>query len=239
MQNQNEAAAQKRRRIIALVVMGLLLILCVVLMITNGKDVIRFFKEPEKLRIWIEGHGIWGKLIYVFCMIFQIILAVIPGEPLEMMAGYAFGAIPGTLLCMGAASVGSLMVFMLVRKYGMRVVELFYPAEKIENLKFLKTSPKRTVLFTFIFVIPGTPKDLLCYFAGLTDMKFVHFLLISSIGRFPSIITSTLSGDALGTQRYIHAVVILVIVAVVSLLGLLIYRFVCKRHERREKVTQK
>ncbi len=229
MQQQNPSS-RKRNRIIALTVMGVLLGALILLVYLHGNTFVSFFKEPEQLRLWIEGHGIMGQLLYVLCMIVQVVVAVIPGEPLELMAGYAFGAIPGTLLCLGAATVGSVLVFLLVRRFGMRFVELFYPAEKFENLRFLKTSPKRTILFAIIFAIPGTPKDLLCYYAGLTDMKLRDFVLISSLARLPSIITSTLGGDALGTQRYIHALIILGIVLAISGLGLLIYRHICSRN---------
>ncbi len=221
---------RRRRQILAISVFVLLMAGLTAIFITHGKTLVHFFKEPEHLRVWVESHGLLGKLIYVLCVIVQVVIAVIPGEPLELMAGYAFGAVPGTLLCLFASAVGSILVFLLVRRFGMRFVELFYPAEKLENLRFLKTSPKRTVLFAVIFAIPGTPKDLLCYYAGLTDMKLKDFILISSLARLPSIITSTLGGDALGTQRYIHALIILGIVLAISGVGLLIYRHICKRN---------
>lgn len=227
---QSNPSNRKRNRIVALVVMAVLLAALALLIGTKGEKLYHFFKEPEQLRLWIESHGILGQIIYALCVIIQVVIAVIPGEPLELMAGYAFGTVPGTLLCLGAATIGSILVFLLVRRFGMRFVELFYPAEKLENLRFLKTSPKRNVLFAIIFAIPGTPKDLLCYYAGLTDMKLRDFVLIASLARLPSIITSTLGGDALGTQQYIHALVILGVVLAISGVGLLIYRHICKRN---------
>lgn len=222
-----------RRQILAITVLVLLLAGLAIIFATHGKTLVRFFREPEHLRLWVESHGLWGKLIYVACVVLQIVLAVIPGEPLELMAGYAFGAISGTLLCLGASALGSVLVFVLVRRYGMRLVELFYPVEKLENLKFLKTSPKRSLLFALIFAIPGTPKDLLCYYAGLTDMKLLHFVLISSVGRLPSIVTSTLSGHALGTRAYVQALVIFGIVLAISGAGVLIYSWICRRNNQK------
>lgn len=236
MTQDRETAVRRRRRILAAVVTGILIAGIGAVLVTHGKVLWRFFREPEKLRLWIQNHGFLGQILYVLCMVLQIVLAIIPGEPLELMAGYAFGTIPGTLLCMGAAALGSMLVFGLVKKYGMHVVELFFPAEKVENLKFLRTSPRRTVLFTIVFAVPGTPKDLLCYFAGLTDMKWSTFFMISLFGRIPSILSSTLSGDALGTQRYIHAIVIVAVVLVLSGLGLLTYHLIC-RHQK-EKSTE-
>ena len=87
-------------------------------------------------------------------------------------------------------------------------MEVFFPADKLEKLHFLlHTSPKRTALFWLIFTVPGTPKDLLCYFAGLTDLPWGTWLLIATVGRLPSIVTSTVGGSALGEQNYRAAVI--------------------------------
>lgn len=70
----------------------------------------------------------------------------------------------------------------------------------------MQSSPKRDLLFWIVFVVPGTPKDLLCYFAGLTDLSWGKWLLICSAGRLPSIITSTVGGSAVGGRQYLFAI---------------------------------
>ncbi len=198
-----------------------------------GIPVIRFISEPEKFREWVEARGIGGKLAFVGVVILQVIVALIPGEPFEIAAGYAFGAVEGTLLCIVAAAIGSVCVFLLVRQFGEKLAEVFFPQKKLSDLRFLKSSPRRDFLFLVIFTVPGTPKDLLCYFAGLTDIRFPVWLLICSFGRIPSIITSTIGGDALGTQNYFFAAAVFVVTLAISGLGLLAYNTICKR--RREK----
>ena len=200
-----------------------------------GIPMIRFVSEPEKFRIWIESHGSLGRLAYMGMVMLQVIVCVIPGEPIEIAAGYAFGAVEGTLLCLTASALASIAVFALVRKYGTRLVECFFPIEKLHSLRFLKESPKRDALFLFIFMLPGTPKDLLCFFAGLTEMPFTVFLIAGSLGRIPSIITSTVGGDALGTKNYLFAVIVFAITLVISLLGIYIYQQICKKHSDRKK----
>ncbi|MCR4713495.1 MAG: VTT domain-containing protein [Treponemataceae bacterium] len=198
-----------------------------------GIPVIRFISEPEKFREWVEARGIGGKLAFVGVVILQVIVALIPGEPFEIAAGYAFGAVEGTLLCIVAAAIGSVCVFLLVRQFGEKLAEVFFPQKKLSDLRFLKSSPQRDFLFLVIFTVPGTPKDLLCYFAGLTDIRFPVWLLICSFGRIPSIITSTIGGDALGTKNYFFAAAVFVVTLAISGLGLLAYNAICKR--RREK----
>ena len=108
-----------------------------------GRPMIRFVSEPEKFRLWVDEHGIWGRLAFIGMVIFQIIVAIIPGEPLEIGAGYAFGAVEGTILCLTGAVLGGAIVVLLVRRYGIKLVEVFFPREKIMSLvlEFWRSSP--------------------------------------------------------------------------------------------------
>ena len=194
-----------------------------------GVRMMQFVTEPERFRMWVERHGILGRLVYMLIVFLQVVIALIPGEPVEIAGGYAFGAIEGTLLYLGAAVLGSLVVFLLVRRFGIRLLEIFFSKEKIESLKILKTNRKRAVLFFLIFMIPGTPKDLLCYYAGLTDMKLGTFLLINVIGRLPALISSTVGGDALGMQSYTVAIIVFAVTILVSVIGYIVYSKVIKK----------
>ncbi len=200
-----------------------------------GRPMVRFARQPELFRAWVDERGIWGMIAFVGMVFLQVLVAVIPGEPLELCAGYAFGAVRGTLLCMLGAFLGSVAVFAFVRRYGQPLVEVFFPREKLEKIGFLKDSPKRNALFWLIFTVPGTPKDLLCYFAGLTDLRWGTWLLISTAGRIPSILTSTVGGDAVGVQNYQFALIAFAVTMAISGIGLLIYRSVIRRHEAEKK----
>lgn len=225
---------RKQQKIVSLAAIGIFILLTVLLVWLVGVPMLQFASQPEKFRIWVSEKGIWGCLAYIGMMMLQVVVALIPGEPLEIAAGYAFGAVQGTFLCILAGTLGSIVVFLLVRYFGVRLVEVFFSKEKLQSLKFLKASPKRDFFFLLIFLIPGTPKDLLCYFAGLTDIRFPVWLIICSFGRIPSIITSTLGGDALGTKNYIYAAIVLVITLTISGIGLRVYHRICKKHEKKE-----
>ena len=120
---------------------------------------------------------------------------------------------------------------MLMRRIGFHGNDL----EKLEKLKFLQSSPKRDALFWLIFTVPGTPKDLLCYFAGLTDLSWGKWLLLCTVGRLPSVLTSTIGGSALGVKDYQFAILVFAVTLAVSGVGLLIYRAICRRHERKQQ----
>ena len=209
------------------------ILLAIVAMMWLMAPMLRFVSEPERFRAWVEACGLWGQLAYMGMVIAQVIVALIPGEPFEIAAGYAFGAVEGTILSMLASTLGSMTVFFLVRRYGMRLATLFFSEEKLQSVKFLKTNPKREVLFLLIFMIPGTPKDLLCYYAGMTDLRTPVWLLICSFGRIPSVITSTIGGNALGTENYWFAAGVFAAAMAISGIGILLYNYICNRNKER------
>ena len=224
---------EKQKKTLSLAAVVIFILLSLALAWFVGRPLIRFARQPEQFRAWVEGHGLWAPLAYAAMVFLQVVVAVIPGEPLEIAGGSAFGAWQGTALCLAGAVLGSVAVFALVRRWGRGLVEVFFPADKLEKLHFLlRTSPKRTALLWLIFTVPGTPKDLLCYFAGLTDLPWGTWLLIATVGRLPSIVTSTVGGSALGEQNYRAAVIAFAIALAVAGAGYLIYHAVCRRHEQ-------
>ena len=199
-----------------------------------GRPLIHFVQEPERFRQWVDAQGIWGPVLFTGMVILQVIVAVIPGEPLEIAAGYAFGAVEGTILCVLGTFIGGMLVFLLVRRFGVRAVEVFFPEEKLRRLRFLHNERRLSRWVFLIFFLPGTPKDVLCYFVGLTPMPLRTWAVISAVARLPSIITSTVGGNALGMGNYAFAIVVFAATLAVSGLGLLFYRFVCAAKERRK-----
>ena len=198
--------------------------LSIFLLLAVGRPMLRFIENPGGFRAWVRGHGIWGRIAFVGMMFFQVVVAIIPGEPLEIAAGYAFGFWEGTLLCQIGIFLGSLTVFLFVRNWGIRVVEVFFPREKILSSKLLRDRKKRDALTFILMFIPGTPKDILTYCAGLTDMPLGTWLLISTIARIPSVVTSTIGGNALGLQDYWFALAVFGVTLALSLGGWLLYR---------------
>lgn len=189
-----------------------------------GRPLIRFVSEPERFRAWVESHGFWGCAAFAGMVVLQIIVAVIPGEPLEIAAGYAFGFWKGTLLCLIGMTIGGILVFWFVRKWGVRVVEIFFPKKEIDSFRFLQNKRRVTLFVVLAFLLPGTPKDILSYIAGLTPVKFSHWLLITSICRLPSVVTSTIGGNALGSGQLLTAAIVFAITLLISSCGYILYK---------------
>ena len=218
---------EKQKKWIAGSGLALFFLLSLLICWFAGRPLIHFAQEPERFRQWVDAQGVLAPLLFTGMIILQVIVAVIPGEPLEIAAGYAFGAIEGTFL-------GSMLVFLLVRRFGLRAVEIFFPVEKLRSLHFLQNERRLALWVFFIFFLPGTPKDVMCYFVGLTNMPLRTWAIISAIARLPSIITSTVGGNALGMGDYTFAIIVFTATLVISGLGLLIYRAVCSARERRK-----
>lgn len=214
--------AHKKKIYLFAIVVALIFIAAVGYLV--GKPMVEFVREPERFRAWVDSSGFVSRVIFVGMVVFQLIIALIPGEPLEMGAGYAFGAVEGTILCIIGCVIGSALVFLFVRRFGVKLVEVFFPREKIRSLRFLQDSRRLNLLTFIVFFIPGTPKDLLSYFIGLTDMKLGTWLCITAVARIPSIVTSTVTGDALGLKDYQFALIAFGVTLALSLLGILVYR---------------
>lgn len=196
-----------------------------------GRPMLRLVRTPELFRDWVDTHGLWGRLLFVGMVVLQVVVAIIPGEPLEIGAGYAFGFWEGTLLCLAGISLGSILVFALVRRFGVRLVEVFFSREKIRSLRFLRDGRRRDLLIFLVMLIPGTPKDLLSYFVGLTDIRFSHWALIAAVARIPSVVTSTAGGSAMGERKYLAAMAVFGATLLISGVGIWLYRKLCRRRE--------
>ena len=193
-----------------------------------------YIKEPQLLRDQIGDHYVLGAILMVLISAVQVIVALLPGEFVEVAAGYCFGGWMGALLCTTGIVLGSCITILLVRKLGSRFVYAFYPKEKIDRLPIINDPPKRDMLTFILYVIPGTPKDLFTYAIGLTSMSIPRYILLTTAARFPSVILSTLGGDSLGTKNYTEALILAIVTAVVSGIGVLVYNiFVMIRNKRR------
>ena len=231
--------SDKHRKIVSIIGFIVFLVVSGLAAWFIGKPLFKYVDEPEQFKTWVSGYGMWGWLICIGMMVLQIVIAIIPGGALEIGAGYAFGTLEGSIICIIGSVVGCAIVFQFVRVFGVKLVEAFFPIDKIRSLKFLNDEKKRDVLAFVIFLIPGTPKDLLSYFMGLTDMKLSRWLVISTIARTPAIVVSAMGGNALGSKQYVMAIIVFVVTVIISVAGMIFYKKLCKRHENRKAENKK
>ncbi len=230
--NENEQQYLRRRKWLSGISLTVVIILAAFLTLFIWKWLSSFSRDD--FQAYIRSFGAMGWFVLLGLQFIQVFIALIPGELLESAAGYAFGPYMGTLLCYVGVALASALVFLLVRRFGVRLVEVFISREKIGQLRFINTEKKRDRLIFLLFLIPGTPKDLLTYFAGLTDIKLSTFLIISLTARLPSVVSSTFGGHLLGEGEYWGALILYGITGAVSIGGLLLYNRILQRKKNKK-----
>ena len=174
----------------------------------------------------VESSGFWGMLSLFGLQVANIFLIVVPGEPIEIIAGMCYGAFWGTIFVMASACIITIGIFFLVRKLGRKFVYDFCSKErieKIENSKLFKNPKKIEMIMLILFLIPGTPKDLLVYLGGLLPIKASRFILISTLARIPSIISSTIAGNQLAVGQWQLGLILYAAIIVLVLIIIFIY----------------
>ena len=185
----------------------------------------------------VESSGIIGMLSLFGLQVAQIFLIIVPGEPIEILAGMCYGGFWGTIFIMISAFIISTTIFFLVRKFGRKFVYDFCDEKKvskIENSKLFQNPKKIEMIMLILFLIPGTPNDLLVYIAGLLPIKPIRFILISSLARFPSVISSTLAGENLAIGDWKMSIILYA--AVFILVAIVV--FVINKFDK-DKITEK
>lgn len=225
---------EKHRKLLWMIAVIIFVAFMAAITIFVGKPLIEFAEDPQAFRSWVDSAGIWGRVVFVGIVVLQVLVAFIPGEPIELAAGYAFGFWEGSLLTLAGFILGSWLVFALVRRLGIKLVEVFFDKKKLDELKILNNPKKIKIIAFILMVIPGTPKDMLSYAAGLTKLTLKDWLIIVAVGRIPSLITSTLTGAAAGEENYVLSAIVFAITLLISAAGLLYYRHICK-HEQEQQ----
>lgn len=186
-------------------------------------------KSSDSFQSFIEGYGWKGWIVALGIQFLQVFVAIIPGEFVEVGMGLAFGPFEGAILCLAGVALASALLFLLVKKWGIKLVELFIDPQKINEFRFINSEKKLNTLVFLLFLIPGTPKDLLTYVVPLTRMKLSEFLCITLIARIPSVVSSTAGGALFGNGNYISGIILLVITGLISVGGICLYNFIMNK----------
>ncbi len=182
--------------------------------------------EPQyqsALREWVDRMGIPGLFAVLGLQMIQIVIAFIPGEPVELLAGVLYGTWAGLGICLLGCVLASAVIFSISRRFGKRFLYRIFGEEKVQGWRWLKDSTRVDLVVFILFFIPGTPKDMLTYIVGITGMSVPKFLLISTFARIPSILSSTLMGSAMSRGDWKVTLLVFVITGVTGIAGI-VYR---------------
>lgn len=218
-----DAIPGKHGRILLGIIGGLVAAGVIILLVIWGVRL----SEPDVLaqfQVFIQSLGFGGGLLLFIVQYVQIVIAFIPGGPIQLVAGALFGLWGGIGICLGGMLLATATVFALVQRYGQRVIRLFLKEKDIRQYKFLQDEQRLEKLVFFLFLIPGAPKDVLTYLFALTPIPLTRFMLISTMARIPAAMTSVVVGDSVADGQWLRALVFFFILTAISLLGLLAQR---------------
>lgn len=208
-------------------ILGLLLIIIFVIAFLGiTYKFLPYFKDihdnPDKLeeiKLLFEPYGQWGILILIIIQILQVVIAIIPGGPFQIVAGILYGTFWGFLASFIGMCIGSIIVYFMVILFKNQFISLFMDKRKLEEYKFLKDSPRLELILAILFLVPGSPKDTLIYYAAFIGMEFKKYILITVIMRLPAMLFSSLIGNNIGLGNIKITVILLGVLSIAGILG--------------------
>ena len=220
----------KAKRIAVFVFLGLFAVAFLLFYLTLGRMIAAFIEDSNAFKEWIEGFDKWSVMIFILLRVIQTVTKLIPGGPLEIASGFAFGVWGGFLWCMVGSLIGSMIILFIGKKYGIKVIGLFVAPEKLHSATMMIDKKKRNVAFFLMYFLPGTPKDIFTWVASLTDENVYSFTLMTMLARIPSVLVSAWCGQELMEENYLLFVLIFGALILGTVLGAIVYKAISKRH---------
>lgn len=217
-----------KKNIVICSVIVLALLVATVLLFPVFKELANT-ESRDRLISFIRSKGVWGVLILMGLQLLQVVVALIPGEIVEVVSGIIYGTFGGYIICTVGVLLSSMLVFYTVRKLGAPFVQRIISSEKMGTLSFLHNTEKVEMLIFLLFFIPGTPKDMLTYFVPLTNVKPLHFFILTTVARIPSIISSTYAGANIEKGKFGVTVLIFAITGILGIIGIIVNNKLMKR----------
>jgi len=232
MAAESRPSTSRTRRLLALSAYPLLFVAMVVLILVFREQLWAVATAPDELRAWVRGFGVVAPLAFIAVQVVQVVIFIVPGEVPQIASGYLFGVVGGLVLTSLGIAIGSAIAFLASRLLGIDFLLAILRHEQLERMRQVAASPRATITFFLFFLIPGIPKDILCYVAGLSRMRFVVFIVISTVGRLPGIVGSVVMGDAAAGERWLFAGVVMALAVVLFGVGLLFRKRITALLER-------
>ncbi|MEK6779736.1 MAG: TVP38/TMEM64 family protein [Candidatus Deferrimicrobiota bacterium] len=164
---------------------------------------VRFFLDRERMHRFIDSLGAWGFAGFIALQVVQVVAAPIPGEATGLLGGFLYGPLVGTVLSTIGLSLGSYVAFSLSRSFGRPLTDRFVDKSTMNRFDYL-LHHKGAFLVFLLFLIPGFPKDILCYILGLGHLTTLEFLTIASTGRLLGTLMLTFGGHFLRDKEYVN-----------------------------------
>lgn len=199
------------------------------------RDFLLEFKSFDDILAFLEKNKAASIFTYIMIQSMQIIISIIPGQAFQFAAGYLYTFIPALLFSLIGAVLGTSVSFWLARILGKDFVHMLIDEKKIESYVTRLNSRRAYSIVFLLYLIPGLPKDILSYIAGLSEMDFRNFLLVSVIGRTPAMACSLLIGDLFMHGHYYIMVMVAGLVLIIVVICIIKRKSILKRIDNIER----
>ncbi len=179
------------------------------------------FRDPEELKKLILSFGSYSIIAFVVLQMIQVIIFFIPGEVVQVAGGYIFGPLVGGIASAVGIILGSIVAYFIAKLFGKKYINKLIEKNNLTKIKRILDAGSNNIVIFVIYFIPGIPKDILVYVAGISNVTLRDFILYSSAGRLPWIITSAMFGHGIHRGDYVSMIIIGVVSGVLFLVGIL------------------
>lgn len=224
---KNKVFAVSKIIILIVIVIGIPLYLYVF-----QRDILSEFNTFDKAVAFLRQYKSFSVPVYFLAEILQIMISILPGQLFQFAAGYLYGFLPGLLFTFIGALLGTLVTFYLARLLGTDAVRMMLGPEKTKYYVERLNSKKAYLITFLIYLIPGFPKDIVCYVAGVSEIKFKPFLIISLAGRMPAMAASIVFGSMYMKQDYTGMAIVAFCVGIIFLICLIRHKQIMERVDR-------
>lgn len=201
-----------------------------------GPELWALLRDEARLREAVNSFGLLGPLVFIGLQFLQVVIFVIPGEVVQIAGGYIYGPWLGLVYSLLGIGLGSAADFFMARALGRPFVEVCIRKETVEKFDGTISHGGGLAALFLLFLLPGTPKDALCYISGLSAISFPLFFLVSLLGRLPALILSVIFGSKLASREW---EMVIAIAAATALLFILGYLFRARLRRWPERLLQK
>ena len=177
---------------------------------------VRLYEDKRFLKQTLKEWGILAPIFFIVLQALQVVVSPIPGEATGFLGGFLFGVWGGFIYSTIGLTLGSVVAFAVGRWLGARFVQRVVSQETWERLGFI-VEAEGAILCFIIFLIPGLPKDIVCYLFGISPMPLWVFAVVSGLGRMPGTWILSAQGAHTATGQYIQVVFISAIAIAVAL----------------------
>lgn len=176
---------------------------------------------PERMVERLQEAGPAGVFVLLGMQFLQIVVAIIPGEVVQLAAGLMYGPWLGALIILVGCVCSSALIYQLVHKLGAPFVQNMVSTEHLEKFRTFEKSGKLDIIVFILFLIPGMPKDVFTYLVPLTDMDLKRFVILSNVARIPGVLASTYTAYGLAEGDIVGPIVVVAIVAIIAAVGII------------------